>query len=451
MLCGVKLNKSPGPDNISARLLKAAAPTIARPLTDLFNMSMTQGCMPTVWKTANIKPIPKCAGASEPKDFRPIALTSIVSKCLERLVIKRLSPKLNDESQFAYKANRSTEDALLTLIDMVSEYLDKNAKNYARALFIDYTSAFNTINPKILIERLSYYDIHPNIVNWTYDFLTNRKQMVTTSKNTSKTIRTSTGSPQGCVLSPFLFSLYVAQMPLANDKINIIKYADDTVLIEYLSRSEPSTLQQEAHHLEQWCADNDLLLNAKKTKELVFSNAKDSPTTSPLVINNSDIEIVESFTYLGTVLTSKMDFTLNTDKTIKKARTRTHILAKLYHLGISNKIILTCYKSFIESILGYHLVVIFKHLKSDSYHRLKHLISTAEYLAGDQSFSSILDLYQHQLKSKSLRMVAGNHSNPVLTLNTLPSGRYQAVKHRIQLRSNCFRSQAIKFLNSVFR
>ena len=83
MRCGVKLNNSLGPDKISARLLKAAAPILARPLTDLFNMSKTRGCMPTVWKTAKIKPIPKCAGASEPKDLRPIALTSIVSKCLE--------------------------------------------------------------------------------------------------------------------------------------------------------------------------------------------------------------------------------------------------------------------------------------------------------------------------------------------------------------------------------
>ena len=90
------------------------------------------------------------------------------------------------------------------------------------------------------------------------------------------------------------------------------------------------------------------------------------------------------------------------------------------------------------------------HLKSDSLHHHKHLISTAECRAGDQSFSSILDQCQQQLKSKSLRMVAGNQSNPVLTLNTLPSGGYQAVKHRIQLRSNCFRSQANKFLNSIF-
>ena len=82
---------------------------------------------------------------------------------------QRLSTKVNDESQFAYRANKSPEDALLTLIDMVSEHLDIDAKNHARALSIDFASALNTVNPKILIERLGDYGIHPSIINWTYD------------------------------------------------------------------------------------------------------------------------------------------------------------------------------------------------------------------------------------------------------------------------------------------
>ena len=85
--------------------------------------------MAQIWKTAMIKPIPKCAGAVEPKDFRPIALTSVVGKCLEQLVMKRLAPNLNDPAQFAYQPNKSTEDALISLLDTVTEHLDRNAKN----------------------------------------------------------------------------------------------------------------------------------------------------------------------------------------------------------------------------------------------------------------------------------------------------------------------------------
>ena len=236
-LCAVKVNKSPGPDNITGKLLKAAAPTLAYPLTLIFNRSMQQGVMPQVWKTANIKPIPKFRGAAEPKDFRPIALTSIVGKCLERLIMRRVAPLLDDPTQ------RSTEDALISLIDTVTEHLDSNAKNTVRALFIDFSSAFNTINPKILVDKLVRYDLHPNILNWLYDFLTNRKQRVITSLSTSESLSTSTGSPQGCVISPLLFSMYVVDMPSVNSNIKLVKYADDTVIMELLSDNQSSQLQ----------------------------------------------------------------------------------------------------------------------------------------------------------------------------------------------------------------
>jgi hypothetical protein len=101
-LRGVKVNKSPGPDTITGRLLKSAAPVLAEPLTTIFNRSIQQGTMPQIWKTATIKPIQKCAGAVEPKDFRPIALTSVVGKCLDQLVMKRLAPNLSYPTQFAY-------------------------------------------------------------------------------------------------------------------------------------------------------------------------------------------------------------------------------------------------------------------------------------------------------------------------------------------------------------
>jgi gmma-aminobutyric acid receptor subunit gamma/cGMP-dependent protein kinase 2 len=221
--------------------------------------------MPKVWKSADIRPIPKCAGASEAKDFRPIALTSIVGKCLERLVMKRLSPLLNDPTQFTYKPNRSTEDALITLIDSVTEHLDSNAKNRVRALFIDFSSAFNTINPAILINKLESYKIHPNIVNWLYDFLTNRSQRVVTPLSTSQSLNTSTGSPQGCVISLLLFSLYVIDMP-SSDNIKPVKYAEDTVIVELLADNQPSELQTMTDNMYEWCSTNDLILNAKKTK-----------------------------------------------------------------------------------------------------------------------------------------------------------------------------------------
>ena len=107
--------------------------------------------MPEIWKTASVIPIPKVSGASEPKDYRPIALTPVLAKCLERLISPHISDKIADENQFAYKRNRGTDDALMMLLDNVSKHLDVNAQNYTRAVFIDFSSAFNTIDSTLTV------------------------------------------------------------------------------------------------------------------------------------------------------------------------------------------------------------------------------------------------------------------------------------------------------------
>ena len=97
-------------------------------------------------------------------------------------------------------------------MDTISEHLDLNAQNYVHGVFIDFSSAFNTISPTILIEKLKQTDLHPNLINWIYSYLCNRTQRVISQINTSDWITSSTGSPQGCVLSPNLFSIYVVEM-----------------------------------------------------------------------------------------------------------------------------------------------------------------------------------------------------------------------------------------------
>ena len=126
---------------------------------------------PGIWKRSCIKPIPKSADASAPKDFRPVALTSVISKTFERLLLRYITPFLTDDHQFAYRQNRSTEDALAQLVDIASAHLDNNSKNSVRCVFIDFPSAFNTISPCILIDQLVEYGCNPNIVNILYSFL----------------------------------------------------------------------------------------------------------------------------------------------------------------------------------------------------------------------------------------------------------------------------------------
>ena len=211
--------KSAGPDNISSKLLKAAAHSLSEPLCDLFNNCVSQGVYLIVWKSSTIIPIPRNAGANEAKEFRPIALTSTISKLFERLLLKFLKPYLTDTTQFAYQQHRSTEDTLTHQIDIVTNHLDINAKNHARCLFIDFSSAFNTISPTTPCNQLQDTSLNPAVLNLVYDFMTNRSQKVLTEQGLSSTLTTSVGTPQGCVISPLILSIYVQHMPKPSSSI----------------------------------------------------------------------------------------------------------------------------------------------------------------------------------------------------------------------------------------
>ncbi|XP_067942860.1 uncharacterized protein [Watersipora subatra] len=204
-----------------------------------------------------------------------VGLTSIPAKCLERLV-SHITSLLTDESQFAYKPNQSTEYALILpivllyhIIDVVSEHLNKNANNFVRVLFIDYTSAFNTINPPMSMKKMvSQPGIHSNIINSLYNFLTNQTQTVKTSANTSDLIKDLIRTPQGCIISLWMFSFYVSDMSCQHDNMKYIKYAVKTVVLEFLTATQTSNLQDEGDNLSNCCADNDLLLNSNKNKRI---------------------------------------------------------------------------------------------------------------------------------------------------------------------------------------
>ena len=139
--------KSQGPENIPPKLLKAAARVLAKHVQTIYNNSIRLATFPQCWKSANIKPIPKCKAPQHIKDFRPIALTPTLAKCFERLTVKYFQPLVTDTRQFAYKQNNPTEDAFILLMDTISEHLDLNAQNYGHGVFINFSSAFNTLRP----------------------------------------------------------------------------------------------------------------------------------------------------------------------------------------------------------------------------------------------------------------------------------------------------------------
>ncbi len=228
-----KRRKAPGPDNIPGRVLRDCAVELTDVFTDIFNISLSQAVVPTCFKATTIIPVPKKSSPSCFNDYRPVALTSILMKCFERLVmqhIKSVLPPSLDPFQFAYRSNRSTDDAIATALHPALTHLDKT-DTYVRLLFIDFSSAFNTIIPQQLIHKLVQLGLNTSLCNWLLDFLTGRPQAVRVGSNTSSSITLNTGAPQGCVLSPLLFTLLTHDCTPSHNSNLFIKFADDTTVV----------------------------------------------------------------------------------------------------------------------------------------------------------------------------------------------------------------------------
>ena len=176
---------------------------------------------------------------------------------------------------------------------------------YVRKLFIDYSSAFNTIVPSKLITRLRTPRLNTSLYNWMMDFLTSRHQVVRVGDNTSAKLTLNTGAPQGCVLTPLLYSLFIQDCVAAHDSNTIIKFADDDeTVVGLITDNDERAYREEVRDL--WCQDNNLSLNVRKAKELIVDYRKRRSEHAPIHINGAVVKQVESFKFLGVHITKDL-------------------------------------------------------------------------------------------------------------------------------------------------
>ncbi len=318
----VNPRKAMGPDGVSGQVLRDCAGQLAGVFTKNFNQSLSQAAVPSCLKTSTIIPVPKKNTISCLNDYRPVALTPIIMKCFEKLVrthIVSILPPSFDPHQFAYRANRSTEDAITTALHSALCHLEQQG-SYARLLFVDFSSAFNTILPNRLMTKLLELGISHSICLWIKDFLSDRPQKVRVGRHSSSCLSLSTGSPQGCVLGPLLYTLYTHDCTPTHSSNTIIKFADDTTMVGLISGGDESAYRDEVEQLSVWCIENNLALNTTKTKELIFDCRKKKTDIKPLFINGDCVERASNFRFLGVHLDDNLTWSTNTTTTIKKAQ-----------------------------------------------------------------------------------------------------------------------------------
>lgn len=314
-------NKSPGMDGISARLIKFSSNYICSVLTHIINLSFATGEFPKDLKSAVVIPLFKKGQETDLNNYRPISLLSNFSKIIERIVKCRLLKFLSlnnllSESQFGFVEKKSTEDALLDFCSKV--YNGLNSKFQVAGLFIDITKAFDSVDHKILISCLSEAGIRGVPLNWFRSYLLERTQCVRINQSTSEFLPITCGVPQGSVLGPILFLVFVNSLCLGRFKGSLTSFADDTALC-YQSHNVDSLfndMEYDLNQLKVWFTLNKLALSSK-TKYIKFSfkskmnmnrniyfRCKQCLNNSVNVtcINCVQIEKVDSLKYLGLIL-----------------------------------------------------------------------------------------------------------------------------------------------------
>ncbi len=449
-LSRINPRKAAGPDNIPGRVLKDCAEQLTDVLTDIFNTSLSQAVIPTCLKSTTIIPVPKKSPVSCLNDYRPIALTPIIMKCFERLVmhnIKTSIPNTLDPLQFAYRPNRSTDDAISSTLHLALTHLE-NKDSYVRMLFIDFSSAFNTIIPQQLINKLSLLGLNNSLCNWILDFLTGRPQSVRVGHNTSSTTTLSTGAPQGCVLSPLLFTLLTHDCTAKFSSNHIIKFADDTSVVGLISNNDETHYREEVAQLAEWCGANNLSLNVEKTKEVVMDFRRNSVDHPPLTIDTSTVERVSSTKFLGVHITEDLTWTTNTKSISKKAQQRLHFLRRLKRASLPPPILTTFYRGTIESVLTSCITVWYRNCCAADRKTLQRTVNTAAKIIG-APLPSILDIFLTRCSSKA-KSIVEDPTHPSHSLfQLLPSGRrYRSIRARSARLLNSFFPQAVRALNS---
>ncbi|KAI2654010.1 putative RNA-directed DNA polymerase from transposon BS [Labeo rohita] len=444
-----KPRKASGPDGVSPACLKVCADQLAPVFTQIFNRSLELCLVPNCLKRSTIIPVPKKPKITGLNDYRPVALTSVVMKAFEKLVLaylKDITGPLLDSFQFAYRANRSVDDAVNMALHYILQHLDRTG-NYARILFVDFSSAFNTIMPDLLSDKLTQLSVPTSICQWITSFLTDRQQLVRLGKLTSRSITTSTGAPQGCVLSPLLFSLYTNDCTSKDPSVKLLKFADDTTVIGLIKDGDESAYRQEVDQLAVWCSLNNLELNTLKTVEMIIDFRRNPPALPQLTIMDSTVATVESFRFLGTNISQDLKWDNHIDSIVKKAQQRLYFLRQLRKFNLPQELLKQFYSAIIESVLCSSITVWFGSATKTDIRRLQRTVRPAERIIGIP-LPNLHGLYTSRVRKRAKKITL-DPSHPAHSLfELLPSGRgYRALCTKTTRHKNSFFPQAISHLN----
>ena len=427
-LSKLSVHKAMGPDNIPNWILKDFSYILASPIAAIYNSSVRQSYVPPSWKQAEILPIPKVPQVTSlAKHLRPIALTPVLSKVLESFVVSWMREATeHSETQYGGIKDSSTTLALITMLHHVLQRLERK-NTYARILLIDFSKAFDHIDHNILLDKLksngvpqicvdwqkafltrrtqrvklantisdwtemaillidfskAFDHIDHNIlldklksngvpqicVDWQKAFLTRRTQRVKLANTISDWTEMAGGVPQGTLSGPENFLNMIDDL---HTDVDDVKFVDDVTLYEVCNTHSRDKLQNAVNDIQKWATDNNMSLNASKTKELLVYYGREELDIPPITINGDVVERVPCAKLLGVRIMSNLSWEDHIANLVSKASRRLHLLRELKRAGLSAKDLLTCYYSVVRSTTEYACQVWSTSMTSEQSHAVE--------------------------------------------------------------------------------
>ena len=365
LMDNINLRKSPGSDNIGPKLIKDAKNLLIDPLVYIYNLSFETGIVPSQLKLAKVIPIYKKGSKASPSNYRPISMLSIFEKLIERLMYNRLIKfltkfKILNKNQFGFRKSHSTTLALIEVIDEIYENLDNN--NHVMGIFLDLQKAFDSVSHSILLDKVYAYGIRGPAHKWLKNYLNNRTQYVTIN-GYSSTISTITyGVPQGSILGPLLFLLYINDISNVIPELKVKLFADDTNIFLFNKSIESLFVDasKALDKLNNWFSANKLSLNVDKTHYCIFrkrGNILDKNIQYPsLTLDNHIIERVNYTKYLGIIVDEFITFKEHINHLVNKLKQYCGIFYK-FRSRLPKKCLRTIYFAMIHSHLNYGVAI----------------------------------------------------------------------------------------------
>ena len=326
----LRTQSAPGPDGLPPWLLKACSIHVCTPLAILMSNCVRNGVCPSSIKEQFVVLLPKTRKPRALNDLRPIALTNAVGKVFERCVLNRVESHTSlilGNEQHAYRQKHSTVTALTSMSHNWLAFLDEQDSHYVRNIFVDFSKAFDSIEPALLSAKLLSYAYPEWFVCFVYNFLRLRVQFVRVDSVLSDSCLISRGLPQGTLLGPSLFSIMINDLkPIDVANVKVIRYADDQTFSIFVKKNMDDVSQLELNNISSWCVDNGLFLNAAKSKEMIICFSKRPCDPLPLSVDSSVIERVETWKCLGVTFSRDLSWSAHIDSIIKKAQSLIYLL-----------------------------------------------------------------------------------------------------------------------------